>query len=129
MFANFGGEREHVLERHSLLKRPLAGALDDRAIGERIAEGDTQFNHTRTRVDGGGDDFASRREVGVAAGYVGDERWLIFKMKGHGYSDAKRCIFAFRLPYWFPTSPTVGWYRKPEWVNSADSSALVAYSF
>src|ERR1017187_2804544 len=83
MLANFGGKREHVLKRRSVFKRPLAGALDNRPIGERIAEGNAELNHTRTRVDGRQDDLARGGKVGVAAGHVGDEGRLIFQMKGH----------------------------------------------
>ncbi len=66
-----------------MFKRPLACALNDRAIGERIAEGNTQLNNARTRINGCQDDFTCGGEVGIAAGYVGDERWFIFEMKGH----------------------------------------------
>jgi len=61
-----------------VLEGPLAGALDDRAIGERIAEGDAELNHARTRVDGRQNDLTRSGEVGVAAGYVGDEREGLF---------------------------------------------------
>jgi hypothetical protein len=66
-----------------MFKRPLAGALDDRPIGERIAEGDAQFNHARTGIDSRKDDLTRGGEIGVAAGYVSDERWPFFEMKGH----------------------------------------------
>jgi len=72
MLANFGRQCEDVLQRDSILKCPLAGALDDRAIGKRIAEWDSEFDHACTRVDSREDDFARGGEVGVAAGYVGD---------------------------------------------------------
>src|SRR6202521_1171297 len=83
MLTNFGGECEHILQRHSLFKRPLAGALDDRAVGERIAEGDTQFNYTRTRIDGCEDDIARGGEVGVATGHVGDKGGFVVEVEGH----------------------------------------------
>jgi hypothetical protein len=83
MFANLGGERKHVSQRHSLFKRPLAGALDDWAIGERITERDAEFNYARAGVDGSANDVACGGEVRVAAGYVGDERGFVFEMKGH----------------------------------------------
>src|ERR1039458_2390298 len=83
MLANFRGESEYVLQRRAVFERPLTGALNHRAIGERIAEWDSEFDYTRTCVDGGEDDLASSREVGIAAGYIGDERWLVFEVKGH----------------------------------------------
>jgi hypothetical protein len=52
-----------VLNRCSVFERPLPGALDD--------------------VDGRQDDLTRSGEIGIAAGYVGDERWFIFEMKGH----------------------------------------------
>src|SRR5450755_848850 len=66
-----------------MFKRPLTGTLDDRPIGEWIAEGNSQLNHARTRVDGSEDDLACSGKIGIAAGYVGDERGLVFKVKGH----------------------------------------------
>lgn len=93
MFADFGGERKHVLQRCSVLERPPAGALDHRAIGKRIAERNAKFNHARTRVNGRQNDLARGCETGVATGYVGDERWLIFKVKGHeGIVDCRSQI-------------------------------------
>lgn len=83
MLANFRGESEYVLERCSVFKSSLAGALDDRAIGERIAERDSEFDHARACVDGCEDDFARGGKVGIAAGYVGDELGLGLEMKRH----------------------------------------------
>src|SRR5580658_5832520 len=83
MLADFCGEREHVLERSSMFERPLAGALNHRPIGQRIAEGNSQLNHTRARVDSCEDHLTRRGEVGVATSYVGDKRWFIFEVKGH----------------------------------------------
>src|SRR5260370_40300915 len=97
MFPNFGGEREHVLQRRATFERPLAGALDNRTIGERIAEGDTQLNHTRPRIDSSQYDLARGSKVGVAAGYVGDERWLVFEMKGHTKINRKNYLINSRL--------------------------------
>jgi hypothetical protein len=83
MLANFGGKREHVLKRRSVFKRPLAGALDNRPIGERIAEGDPQLNHTRTRVNGCQDNLACSDKVRVAAGDVGDEGGFVLEVERH----------------------------------------------
>jgi len=50
-----------------VFKSPLAGALDDRAIGERIAERNAQLNHTRVRIDGCQNDLTRGGEIRVAA--------------------------------------------------------------
>ena len=76
-----------------MLERPLAGALDDRPIGQRIAERDAEFDHARTRLDCCQDDLASGGKIGVATRYVGDERGFIFEMKGHlGIVDCRSKI-------------------------------------
>jgi len=66
-----------------VLEGALAGALNDRSVGEGVAEGDAEFDDAGTRVDGGEDDVARGGEVRVAAGDVGDKRWLIFEVEGH----------------------------------------------
>lgn len=66
-----------------MLEGALAGALNYGAIGQRIAEWDTEFDDARTSFNGSENDFACGREVGIAAGYVGDERWFAFKVKWH----------------------------------------------
>ena len=72
MLANFGREREHVLQRRAVFERPLAGALNYGAIGERIAERDSEFDDACARVDGCEDDLFCGGEIGIAASYVGD---------------------------------------------------------
>ena len=83
MFADFGGECEHVLERCSVLEGALAGALDDWSIGERVAEGNSEFDHACTCVDGCENHIACGDEVGIAAGYVDDQRRLAFEVERH----------------------------------------------
>ena len=80
-----------------MLKRPLAGALDDRPIGERIAEGDAEFNHARTRIDGRPNYLTCRGEVGVSTGHVCDQRWLVFEVERHkGIVDCRGQIAEVR---------------------------------
>ena len=71
--AQSGGEGEDVVEAGAVLHGALAGALDDGAVGEWIAEGDAEFEDVRARVNCGDRDVVSGREVGVADGDVGDE--------------------------------------------------------
>ena len=83
MFTDFGGKREHVLERRGMFERPLAGALNDRTISKGIAERNAQLNHARACVAGCEDDLARGGEIGIAAGHVGDEGRLAFEVEGH----------------------------------------------
>ena len=83
MLTDFSGEFKNMLKRSSVLEGALAGALDDRPIGERIAERDSEFDDARSGFDGGENDFARGGEVGIAAGYVCDERGFAFEVEGH----------------------------------------------
>ena len=84
MLAYFGGELEHVLEARAVFECALAGALDDGTIRKRIAERNAEFDDTCARFNGRENDFARGREIGISAGYVGDERRLAFEVEGHG---------------------------------------------
>ena len=83
MLADFGGEFQDVLKACAVLEGALAGALDDGSIGERIAEGNAEFDDACACFDGGENDFACCGEIGIAAGYVGDERGFVIEVKGH----------------------------------------------
>jgi hypothetical protein len=72
-----------MFKRSSVLQGSFAGTLDDGSVGNRIAERDAEFDDGGARVDSGEDDFARGGEVGIAAGYVGDERWFVVKVKRH----------------------------------------------
>lgn len=84
MLADFGGEFKHVLQRCAVLKGAFTGTLDDGSVSERITERNTQFDHARARIDGGEDHLSRGGKVRIAARYIGDERWSVFKVKGHG---------------------------------------------
>src|SRR5580698_1865377 len=71
--AESGGEGEDVVEAGTVLYGALAGALDDGAVSERIAEGDAELEDVRARVNGGDGDVVGSGEVGVAYRDVGDE--------------------------------------------------------
>jgi hypothetical protein len=66
-----------------VFERSLAGTLNDRTIGKRIAEGDTELNHARTRVNSRQDDLTCGRKIRVTAGHVCDEGGSVFEVKGH----------------------------------------------
>ena len=63
--------------RVPLVDGALAGALDDGAVGEGIAEWDAEFEDVGAGVDGGESDVVRGGEVGVADGEVGDEAGLV----------------------------------------------------
>src|ERR1700739_4262626 len=72
-----------MFEACSMLEWPLAGALDYGAIGERVAERNTEVNDARARFDSRENHFARRGQIGIAAGYVSDEGRLAFEVEGH----------------------------------------------
>ena len=45
---------EDMFERCSLSKRAVSSALDDRAICDRIAKGNSQFDHACASINAGG---------------------------------------------------------------------------
>ena len=75
--ANLPGQLEHVPEPRSTGQRTLHGALNHRAIGQRVAEGYTQLDHIRARVDGrnrngarGFKAWVARRQINHQSGFV-----------------------------------------------------------
>ena len=56
-----------------VLQCSFASPLNNRTIGERIAERHAQLNNPCARPNRGQRDFACGREIGIAAGDVGDE--------------------------------------------------------
>ena len=67
-----------------MLEGALAGSLDNRPIGNGIAERDTELDDAGSGIDGGEDNFFGCSEIGVAAGDVGDEGGLAVEVKRHG---------------------------------------------
>ncbi len=59
--------REHIGDAGSAGHSAFAGALDDRAVGEGIAEGDAELNHVSTGIDCGERDVARDFELGSPA--------------------------------------------------------------
>jgi hypothetical protein len=66
-----------------MLERSLAGTLNDRTIGERIAKRDSELDHACTCVDGCENHLARGGKIGIAASYVGDQRRLVFEVERH----------------------------------------------
>ncbi len=64
---------------HPPRDRALAGPLNHRPVGQRIAERHAQLDHVRAVVDRGKRHVARRREVGVARGEVDDKAGLLLK--------------------------------------------------
>jgi hypothetical protein len=50
----------------------LAGSLDDWAVGDWVAEGDTEFDGAGASFDGRENNFARGGEIRISAGNVGD---------------------------------------------------------
>ena len=72
-----------MLKARSLLEGTLAGPLDYGAVSKRIAERNSKLDDARACFDGGENDFACGGEVGIAAGYIGDESGFRLEVKGH----------------------------------------------
>ena len=75
--ANLPGNVEYPRQVSSVFQRTLAGALDYRAVGDRIAERHAQLDHIRTGANGRKCDVARSVEIRIAAGDVGDEAGTI----------------------------------------------------
>ena len=73
------GQLQNLLKRRSIPQSPFAGPLDHRPVGHRVAEGDAEFDDIRTGINCREDDIARGREVGIAAGDVGDERGTVLE--------------------------------------------------
>src|SRR5208283_4853414 len=58
LLADLAGDVEYSGEIGAVLQRAFAGALDDRPIGHRIAEGNAQLDHVSTSGDSGERDVA-----------------------------------------------------------------------
>ncbi len=67
---------KHVFEARAAGQGALTGALDDRAVGERIAEGHAQFDHIRAGIDGRNRDFARGVETRIARRQIDDKPGL-----------------------------------------------------
>src|SRR5271166_1625928 len=80
--AQIGSNSEHIAERRAVLQRSLAGALDDRPVGQRIAEGHAQLDHIRTGVNGGQSNLSCRCQVGIASSEVGHQPGSRFRFGG-----------------------------------------------
>ena len=74
MLRIFRGELQHSAKRCAVFQRPLAGALDNGSVGHRITERHSEFDHARAGFDRGEHDVSRGREIGIAAGDVGDQR-------------------------------------------------------
>ena len=71
-FADAGAEREHIVQRDTARDGTLAGAMDHRAVGKRVAKGDAKLDDLRAVVDGGERDVVRRFERWVACGEIDD---------------------------------------------------------
>src|SRR5258706_5294449 len=49
-FANLRRESQYVSQSGAVAKRSFAGTLDDRAIGQRVTEGNAEFDDVRARI-------------------------------------------------------------------------------
>ena len=64
------------------------GALNHRTVAQGIAEGHAQFDHIRTRVNGGERDGARRLARGVAGGEVHHQARFVIESNRHQSSSA-----------------------------------------
>ncbi len=67
---------DHAGKRRSAAQRAFAGALNRRAIGDRIAERHAQLDHIRAGFGGSQHDFLGRLERRIARGDVRDQAQL-----------------------------------------------------
>ena len=57
-------------------QRPLGGGLDDRAVGDRVGEGNAELEHVGAALDQGVEDAALVAEIRIAEHDEGAERPL-----------------------------------------------------
>ena len=74
--AEVGEKPEAVRRRVPGGQRAHRRRLDDRAVGDRIGEGDSDLEHVGAAFDQGVEDRGARREVGIAEHDEGAERAL-----------------------------------------------------
>jgi hypothetical protein len=75
--------------------------LDDRAVGDRIAKRNTEFDHIRASLDGRKYDLTRGRKIRIAAGDVRDERRPVWERKRHFFFNRQLAIEnrkSLRLP-------------------------------
>ena len=81
--AELARECEDIGERGAVSDGAMAGALDDRTVGERIAEGDAEFEDVHTGIDRGECDGERGGNVGIADGEVDDEAGFLREANRH----------------------------------------------
>ena len=57
----------------------IHGALNDGAVGERVAEGNAELNDVSAGINGGYGDVARGGDRGIACGEIDDETGLVLK--------------------------------------------------
>ena len=103
--AQIAGQGKHVYETGTAREGAFTGALDDRAIGERIAEGNAELDDVRAGIDGsesdGAGDAQVRRlragglpgmEAFIARGEIDDEAGMLLEMEWPSESSMG-CVF------------------------------------
>ncbi len=81
--ANLAADAKDVGESRAFGDGALAGALDDGAVGEWVAERDAKLDDVGAGVDGGDGHVAGGREVGVARGEVDDKAGFVREVQRH----------------------------------------------
>ena len=81
--ANFAARARTLARRDAAVNGAVHGALNDGAIGERIAEGNAELDDVSTGVDGGNGDVAGGGDGGVAGGEIDDEAGFGLKRRGN----------------------------------------------
>ena len=83
LLTNFRSEGEYLLQGDPVFERTLTGPLYDRPIRKRVAEWDTELNHSRSSLNRRQNHVSRRCQIWVATSHVGNERGLVLKVKGH----------------------------------------------
>ena len=81
----FVREREDICKRGAIGDGPMAGALDDRAVGEWVAERDAELQDIGAGIDRSERDGPRDGEIRIADGEVDDEAGTPEEMDGHEY--------------------------------------------
>ena len=80
--ANLAGDLEHGGQGGAGLEGALAGALDDGAIGDGVAEGDAELDEIGAAADHGGHQGGGAERRRIAGGEIGDETFAVVALQG-----------------------------------------------
>ena len=84
--AYLSAHAEDIAKPRAACDCTLAGPLDDRAVGKRVAERHAELDDVRACINGGHRHVARSGKVGVTGGEVDDEAGFVWKHQWHVFT-------------------------------------------